>query len=99
MQELLDIIIHCHSCVGIRCALSGAIACTTAAVLLPQDLTVCIFGTSIDHKYLWLCLALALWGIGQGAGPVLEALLADSTRTGMLAYHVCSTVALSQYAA
>ena len=52
-------------------------------MLLPQDLTVCIFGTSVDHKYLWLCFALALWGLGsQGAGPVVEALLADSTRTG-----------------
>ena len=63
---------------------AGAIACTTAAVLLPQDLTVCILGTTVDHKYLWLCFALALWGLGQGAGPVVEALLADSTRTGQL---------------
>ena len=38
----------------------------------------------VDHKYLWLCFALALWGLGQGAGPVVEALLADSTRTGQL---------------
>lgn len=60
----------------------GAIACTTAAVLLPQDRTVCVFGMAVDHKYLWLCFALALWGLGQGAGPVVEALLADSTRTG-----------------
>ena len=37
---------------------------------------------AVDHKYLWLCFALALWGLGQGAGPVVEALLADSTRTG-----------------
>lgn len=51
-------------------------------MLVPQDLTVCIFGTVVDHKYLWLCFALALWGLGQGAGPVVEALLADSTRTG-----------------
>ena len=72
-------------------AASGAIACTTAAVLLPQDLTVCIFGTTVDHKYLWLCFALALWGLGQGAGPVVEALLADSTRTGWLASKMCHT--------
>ena len=72
-----------------KCAASGAIACTTAAVLLPQDLTVCIFGTTVDHKYLWLCFALALWGLGQGAGPVVEALLADSTRTGWLASKIC----------
>lgn len=61
---------------------AGAIACTTAAVLMPQDLTMCIFGMTVDHKYLWLCFALALWGLGQGAGPVVEALLADSTHTG-----------------
>jgi hypothetical protein len=65
-----------------RMPFAGAIACTTAAVLLPQDLTVRIFGMAVDHKYLWLCFALALWGLGQGAGPVVEALLADSTRTG-----------------
>ena len=78
---------------------AGAIACTTAAVLLPQDLTVCIFGTTVDHKYLWLCFALALWGLGQGAGPVVEALLADSTRTGQLprpeAIHGCNCNQLS----
>ncbi len=66
----------------VACLFAGAIACTTAAVLSPQDLTVCIFGMAVDHKYLWLCFALALWGLGQGAGPVVEALLADSTRTG-----------------
>ena len=43
---------------------------------------MCILGLTVDHKYLWLCFALALWGLGQGAGPVVEALLADSTRTG-----------------
>lgn len=53
-------------------------------MLLPQHLTVCVFGTTVDHKFLWLCFALALWGLGQGAGPVVEALLADSTRTGQL---------------
>ncbi len=46
---------------------------------------------AVDHKYLWLCVALALWGLGQGAGPVVEALLADSTRTGacysMIRFH------------
>ena len=68
---------------------AGAIACTTAAVLLPQDLTVCVFGTTVDHKYLWLCFALALWGLGQGAGPVVEALLADSTRTGTFSKLMC----------
>ena len=51
---------------------------------MPQDLRVCIFGLNVDHKYLMLCLALALWGVGQGAGPVVEALLADSTPTGQL---------------
>ena len=62
---------------------AGAIACTIAAVLLPQGVTVDILGITVDRKYLWLCCSLALWGLGQGAGPVVEALLADSTRTGL----------------
>ena len=42
-----------------------------------------IWGTVLHAKFLWLCVALALWGLGQGAGPVSEALLADSTRQGV----------------
>ena len=62
--------------------MAGAIICTSAAILLPQDLTIHLFGGAVHTKYLWLCCALALWGLGQGAGPVSEALLADSTVTG-----------------
>ncbi|DBA90154.1 TPA: hypothetical protein ACH3X1_003461 [Trebouxia sp. C0004] len=66
------------------CALAdiGAIVCTTCAILLPETLTIPIFGAVVHTKFLWLCIALALWGLGQGAGPVSEALLADSTCTG-----------------
>ena len=73
-----DGIVILHLCV----ACVGAIACTTAAIMRPQENKACIFGMLVDEKYLWLCFALALWGLGQGAGPVVEALLADSTRTG-----------------
>jgi len=61
---------------------AGAIICATAAIVLPRHLTVCAFGVVLHTKFLWLCLALALWGLGQGAGPLSEALLADSTHTG-----------------
>lgn len=60
--------------------IAGAIVCTAAALLLPQGPTVT--GTTVDHKFFWLCIALALWGLGQGAGPVSEALLADSSLPG-----------------
>lgn len=33
-------------------------------------------------KFQRLCGALALWGVVGGAGPVLDALLADSTPNG-----------------
>lgn len=66
------------------CCDAVAIACTCLAVFMTQDKTTCLFGVVVDDKFLWLCLALALWGIGQGAGPVVEALLADSTPTGRL---------------
>ena len=55
---------------------------------MPQHLRMCLFGVDVDHKYVLLCLALALWGVGQGAGPVVEALLADSTPTGV---YICSS--------
>ncbi|DBA78565.1 TPA: hypothetical protein ACH3X2_007878 [Trebouxia sp. C0005] len=60
----------------------GAMVCTVCAILLPRTLTVPMFGAVVHTKFLCLCIALALWGLGQGAGPVSEALLADSTRTG-----------------
>ena len=63
---------------------AGAIACTAIALLLSQSLLVSIWGTVLHAKFLWLCVALALWGLGQGAGPVSEALLADSTHQGMI---------------
>ena len=58
---------------------------------MPQHLRMCLFGVNVDRKYVLLCLALALWGVGQGAGPVVEALLADSTPTGM---YTCTSFVL-----
>ena len=80
-----------------RCCVAcvGAIACTTAAIMRPQENKACIFGMLVDEKYLWLCFALALWGLGQGAGPVVEALLADSTRTGINATQVSLVACLA----
>ena len=55
--------------------------------MLPQDLTFNISGTDVDQKFVWLCFALALWGLGQGAGPVSEALLAASSHRGETTLH------------
>lgn len=58
-----------------------AIATMSAAVVVPHGL-VEVAGRSVDSRTLLLIAAMALWGISEGNGPVVESIFADSVPTG-----------------
>ena len=64
-------------------ACAGAIGCTVGAIYVPQR-EIKLGPITTDTFFALICLALALWGVAQGAGSsALEALLADSVPTGV----------------
>ncbi len=60
---------------------AAAIAVTSVAVVVPHRL-VEVAGHRLDSRVLLLVAAMALWGISEGNGPVVESVFADSTMTG-----------------
>ena len=60
---------------------AAAIAMMSAAVVVPHGL-VEVAGRSVDTRTLLLIAAMALWGISEGNGPVVESIFADSVPTG-----------------
>lgn len=68
----------------LRCAsviMVVAIATTAAAVVLPHRL-ISIAGHDIDSRVVLLVMAMVLWGVSEGGGPVIESIFADSVPTG-----------------
>lgn len=64
-----------------RAAVAVAIAATAAAVVLPHG-SIVVAGHDIDSRVLLLVLAMVLWGVAEGGGPVIESIFADSVPTG-----------------
>jgi len=54
---------------------------TSAAILVPHRVVDAV-GYQVDSRILLLVAAMALWGVSEGNGPVVESIFADSVPTG-----------------